>query len=101
MLAGSYLGELFLQSAYRRLAGSLALENEARIRELLNFDADFSGVKTRNVYPLLALHDRFIEYHVQRESYNGYEVKTLEAGHVTAAISANELRAHILDVLEK
>lgn len=101
MLAGSYLGELFLQSAYRRLTGSLALENDARIRELLNFDSAFSAVKTRNIYPLLARYDRFIEYHVQRESYNGYEVKTLEAGHVTAAISANELRAHILDVLEE
>ncbi|MEX2369849.1 MAG: hypothetical protein WD578_02495, partial [Bacteroidales bacterium] len=65
MLAGSYLGELFLQSAYRRLAGSLALENEERIRELLNFDAAFSAVETKNVYPLLARYDRFIEYHVQ------------------------------------
>lgn len=101
MLAGSYLGELFLQSAYRRLAGSLALENEARIRELLNFDAAFSAVETKNVFPLLARYDRFIEYHVQRESYNGIEVQTIEAGHVTAAINANELRTHIRGVMEK
>lgn len=101
MLAGSYLGELFLQSAYRRLAGSLALENEPRIRELLNFDAAFSTVETKNVFPLLARYDRFIEYHVQRESYNGFEVQTIEAGHVTAAINARELRTHIRAVLEK
>lgn len=101
MLAGSFLGELFLQSAYRRLVGSLALENEARIRDLLNFDDSFSLVKTRNIYPLLARYDRFIEYHVQRKSYNGHDVKTIEAGHVTAAISTNELRTHVLGVLEK
>jgi hypothetical protein len=101
MLAGSYLGELFLQSAYRRLTGSLALENEPRIRELLNFDAAFSAVKTKNVFPLLARYDRFIEYHIQRESYNGIEVQTIDAGHVTAAIDASALRAHIRGVLEK
>lgn len=101
MLAGSYLGELFLQSAYRRLAGSLVLENEERIRQLLNFDAAFSAVKTRNVYPLLAMHDRFIEYHVQQKSYNGFAIHTINAGHVTAVINAKELRDHIRGVLEE
>ncbi len=101
MLAGSFLGELFLQSAYRRMTGAEALAHADRIRELLNFDAAFSAVETKNVFPLLGKYDRFIEYHVQRESYNGFEVQTIEAGHVTAAISANELRAHVLGVLEK
>lgn len=101
LLAGSYLGELFLQSAYRKLAGSRALGNPEKIRELLNFDAAFSAVQTENVFPLLARHDRFIEYEVQLKSYNGTEVSTLEAGHVTAAVNAPALRTHILKVLEE
>lgn len=101
MLAGSFLGELFLQSAYRRMTGTQALAEADRIRELLNFDAAFSAVETKNVFPLLARYDQFIEYHVQRESYNGFEVQTIEAGHVTAAISANALRNHICGVVEK
>ena len=71
------------------------------IRELLNFDAAFSAVKTKNVFPLLARYDQFIEHHVQRESYNGIEVQTIDAGHVTAAIDASALRTHIRGVLEK
>lgn len=101
LMAGSFLGELFLRSSYRRLTGPLALSHPEKIRELLNFDTAFAGVPSANVFPLLARYDRFIEYEVQKKSYNGYAVRTLEAGHVTGALNARELRSHILQVLEK
>jgi len=101
LLAGSFLGELFLCSKYKRLAGQLALQQPDQVRELLNFDKTFNKVSEMNVFPLLARYDQYIEYEVQRESYVGMAVKTIEAGHVTAAVSASELRAHILQILEK
>jgi len=101
LMAGSFLGELFLRSSYRRLTGPLALDHPERIRQLLNFNPAFSEVPSVNVFPLLARYDRFIEYEVQKKSYNGYALRTLEAGHVTGALNARELRSHIFQVLEK
>lgn len=55
---------------------------------------------TQNLFPLLSMYDQFIEYDIQKESYNGYPLKTIECGHVTGAINSSELRNHILYVLK-
>lgn len=101
LLAGSFLGELFLRSSYKKLTGSNALLHPEQIRKLLNFDNAFSKVTSLNVYPLLAKYDRFIEYDIQQKSYEGIALRTIEAGHVTAAVNAGELRAHVLHILDK
>jgi hypothetical protein len=98
-LAGAYLGELFLKSKYRKLASEKALQDPDKLRQLLNFNDDFSRVTSRNVYPLLAIHDRFIEYDIQKNSYEGHSVETIEAGHVTGSLNTLALRDHILKVL--
>ncbi len=99
LLAGTYLGELFLQSSYKKLTGSNALEEPDTIRGFLNFNSDFEKVKEENVFPVLALYDRFIEYEIQKKSYEGYEIKSIEAGHVTGALSASVFRDRCIDVL--
>lgn len=95
LLAGTFLGELFLKSSYSKLAAPAAHENPQTIRRLLNFSEDFAKVTDRNVFPLLGLYDQFIEYDVQKESYNGHQIQTLKKGHVTAALDSAGLREHI------
>jgi len=100
LLAGAYLGELFLKSKYRKLTSDIALENPEKIRRLLNFDQCFKSQNTQNVFPLLARHDQFIEYEVQKKTYNGYPLKTIERGHVTGALTTGALADHLLSVLK-
>jgi hypothetical protein len=100
LMAGAFLGELFVESRYRKMTGENALESAGELRELLNFDREFGGVKDGNVYPLLAKYDQFIEYPVQVKSYEGMDVRTIENGHVTAALNSKGLRNHILAVLQ-
>ena len=100
LMAGAYLGELFLISKYRKMAADIALENPDKIRRLLNFDKLFKRHTTQNVYALLSRYDQFIEYDVQKETYKGFPLKTIECGHVTGALNTNELENHLLSVLK-
>ena len=100
LLSGAYLGELFLKSKYRKLVSKLVFQQPERIRQLLNFQEDFKDVMATNVYPLLAIHDQYIEYDVQKKSYEGYPVRTIENGHITGSLNTLALRDHILEVLQ-
>jgi len=95
LLAGAFLGEIFLTSRYRKLTGKKALENPQTIRRRLNFHTAFANVTESNVFPLLAKYDQFIEYDVQKASYERHPIKAIEAGHVTGALNADELKKHI------
>ncbi|MEA1897656.1 MAG: hypothetical protein U9N53_08340 [Bacteroidota bacterium] len=100
LLAGTFLGELFLKSKYKKLTSKLALQQPKKIRELLNFNNFYKKIKDQNVFPLLARYDQFIEYDVEKVSYEGYILKTIEGGHVTGSLETKEeLRYHILEVL--
>jgi len=100
LLAGTFLGELFLKSKYRKLASNLVFQQPEKIRQLMNFHDDFMKVMAGNVYPLLAIYDRYIEYDVQKKSYEGHPVKTIGNGHVTGSLNTVALRDHILEVLQ-
>jgi hypothetical protein len=99
LMAGTFLGELFLESKYRRLTSDLALLNPEKIRQLLNFNTLFDKVTDKNIYPVLALYDQFIMFNTQINSYSEHPVKSIEAGHVTGALSAGYFRKHILRTL--
>lgn len=101
LMAGTFLGELFLHSKYSRMVSDLALKHPEQIRNILNFDKLFQTYKIPEVYPLLAVYDQFIQYEIQKYSYIGYPLKTLQAGHVTSALKIQEIRQHILGVLEQ
>ncbi len=60
LLAGTFLGELFLKSKYRKLSSDRVFQEPEKIRQLLNFNEDFIKVTDGNVYPLLAIYDRYI-----------------------------------------
>lgn len=101
IMAGTFLGELFLKSRYRKMASEIALNNPEEIRKVLNFNNVFKKQNTPNVFPLLARFDQFIEYDVQSQSYKGFPLKTIENGHVTGAINTKELGNHLRSVLER
>lgn len=101
LMAGAYLGELFLQSRYKKLTAEKAKQHSEVIREKLNFNMDFELISDDNLYPLLARYDQFIEYNVQKRSYNGSEIHLLENGHVTGALNSRGMRDHLLAVIQK
>ncbi len=101
LMAGTFLGELFIRSKYKKLTAENALKNPGALRKVLNFDGAFKKVTTLNIFPLLGRFDQFIEYDVQKESYTGHSVKVIENGHVTGALNTKALRNHVLDVLRK
>lgn len=101
LMAGTFLGELFIQSKYKKMTGQEALKNPGKIRKLLNFNDSFDAIRTANVFPLLAKYDQFIQYEVQKNSYSDHPVKIIDAGHVTGALSVDALRSHLKDVLRK
>lgn len=101
LMAGTFLGELFTRSKYKKLTGENSLKNPDALRKVLNFHDAFKRVTTPNVFPLLSHYDQFIEYEVQKESYAGHPVKVIENGHVTGALNTKALRNHILEVLQK
>lgn len=96
LLAGAGLGDVFLDSDFRWLTGKAALSNPEAVRRILNFDELFARVPENNVFPLMARYDRIVRLERQRRCYGARPVEILDKGHVTAAGSAERLRAHIL-----
>jgi hypothetical protein len=99
--SGHFIGELFLQSSYRKLVGPNARLEPGTIRKYLNFNSEFDEIKEKNVFQLLALYDRFIEDKIQKKSYEGHDIKTIEAGHVTGSLNSKGFRAHCLEILNE
>ncbi len=99
LLAGAKLGSLFTDSKYRLITSDRALKQEEKIKNTLNFEDDFLSIKSRNVHPLLARYDQYIEYDVQKPCYEGLEVDVIDKGHITTARSYDILREHILSFL--
>lgn len=100
LLAGAALGELFLTSGYRKMAGELAAAHPAEIRRILNFEQKFRRVPDNNVFPLLGRYDQYIQYERQKICYGDRPVNVLETGHVTSLLAADKLRDHIVKVLK-
>ncbi|UCF78074.1 MAG: hypothetical protein JSW03_08160 [Candidatus Eiseniibacteriota bacterium] len=99
ILAGAALGELFLSSIYRRMVARCARMNPEAVRSLLNFEAEFSSVKDNNVFPVLALYDRIVDYDRQRACYGNAPIRVLKKGHATCARAHEALRRHITELL--
>ncbi len=100
LLAGTALGDAFVDGYYRRITGALAREYSGQVRELLNFEQLFNAHVARNVFPLLARHDRIVPWKRQSQTYTSHPVHTVSKGHMTALISPKDLRQHILRVMQ-
>jgi hypothetical protein len=100
LLAGTFLGDLFVHSKYRNFVSKNALQNYEKIQHLLNFNDDFQKVTQKNVFPLLARHDQFVRYDIEKTSYKNYPLSSLESGHVTGSLNSKGIRNHIKNVLK-
>ncbi|WP_306438846.1 hypothetical protein [Natronococcus pandeyae] len=99
IFAGAALGELFVSSVYRKLAGEPARRRPERLRAVLDFEEAFRAIGADDCEPLLARYDRIIEFDRQRPSYDGLPVAVLNKGHVTGALATTALREHVVRVL--
>ncbi len=94
LCAGASLSDVFMTSAYNRVA-KIVHENREIVNDKLDFEKDFKKVNSDNVFPLLAKHDQLFRYEKQRESYGEHPVTVLDRGHWTGALSSKQLRQHI------
>ncbi len=97
IMAGAALDKLFLDSAYRRVTGEKALNDHEAVSSLLNFEDKYDLTDQENVHPILALHDRYCEFSVQKKCYR--KVNVINRGHVTGAASYGLIGNYINSVL--
>jgi len=93
--AGAALDELFVSSAYRRLASKRARQDPERLRDVLNFEEAF-GDASAPVTALLARYDQYVELATQRAAYRPEDVRVIDKGHLTTALDVPALRDHVL-----
>jgi hypothetical protein len=97
LLAGPLIEDVFLESIYRKLVAVNDVEEQREVRQALSFAADYAAVSHHNLFPLLARHDQYIRYDVQRAAYGpDVPVAVLEKSHVTGALAYDALRQHLL-----
>ena len=99
IFAGAALGEMFVSSVYRKMIAGPAQRRPDYLREVLDFETEFTVVEADDCSPLLARYDRIIEYDRQRPSYEGMSLSVLDRGHVTGSLATDRLREHVLHVL--
>jgi hypothetical protein len=95
LCAGAALGDVFMTSAYRRVA-KIVHDNKDIVQDIIDFEDEFKLIHTDNVFPLLARYDQLFRFEKQKESYAGHPVEVLDKGHWTGALSSRDLRCHIL-----
>lgn len=96
LLAGTAMHDAFLNSVYSKSVAKTALAQPVTITKLFDFRAGFANQDNDNVFPLLAVQDGIIRYDIQKASYNGLEVATIDKGHATGALAYDLLSRHIL-----
>lgn len=65
------------------------------------FNLAYRIINDEKVYPPLAHYDQFIEYNDQESCYDGYNLETIDFGHVTGSFETKILRKHIVKTLEE
>lgn len=101
MLAGAALGDMFCDSAYRRLVGSAGKQRPEAVRDVLNFEEAFAERQAPTVFPLLARHDAIVTFERQRRCYEGrYPIAVIDRGHTTGMLAPLALRRHLQNVLK-
>lgn len=98
LCAGASLSDVFMTSAYKRVA-KIVHDNRDIVNDKLDFEKDFKGIHSQNVFPLLARYDQLFRYERQKDSYEGHPVTVLDKGHWTGALSSKQLRQHIFSTI--
>ncbi|HAJ99324.1 MAG TPA: hypothetical protein DCM62_04800 [Bacteroidales bacterium] len=101
ILAGTRMDEMFLTSGFKVLVSKESLKESAMVRNRLNFFTKFRRVTNFNLYPLLARFDNIARFDLQKSAYNGFPLRVIDEGHISAILKPSLSRDHILEVLER
>ncbi len=96
LLAGAAPSDVFTSSAYRTLTAGRVHENPTALKQITDFEEQFTRVKSDNVFPLLARYDQIIRYEKQKPTYKDHPITVIDKGHYTGVRSTENLRNHIL-----
>ena len=97
MLAGMDAHHLFFEGSNRPLAHRPRERGRLECyRRTLDFTALLASAKRRPCYPLLAKHDRLMDYRRAARAWKGYPVTTIERGHSTGVFSYQALSEHLV-----
>jgi hypothetical protein len=99
MFAGAALDDLFVGSAYRRMAGAVAREAPDTMRKVLNFEDAVADAPESSVRGLLGRYDRIVRLEPQRRCYDDDELAIAPKGHVTGSLAGDRLRRHVVDAI--
>lgn len=100
LLAGAAVDDVFINGEFRKITDERALSAKEYLKAMLNFEREFVRVRSKNVFPLLALYDRIVIFENQVGCYSGHSVEIIKKGHITGALSFDEIRGHIKGALE-
>jgi pimeloyl-ACP methyl ester carboxylesterase len=101
MLAGAALGDMFVDSVYRRLVGGEGRRRPEVVRKALNFEEEFAANREANVFPLLARHDAIVVFERQKRCYEGrHPLAVIDRGHTSGMLAPLALRRHLGSVLD-
>ena len=95
VFAGAAPDALFLDSAYRRLTSQKALDVSRKLTEVLNFEADFTGMGAENVFPLMAEYDQYVMLDRQKKVYLPENILTLPKGHITGSAASGQIASFL------
>ena len=102
VLAGAGFGDIFVNSSFKGSVSSLARRNHQKVRRALNFDDLFMARGThKNVFPVLAIHDRISDFYRQSTCYGDHKIIEFRKGHITGAKAHGKIRMVISSVTDK
>ncbi len=99
MLAGPFMGNALVESAYTKVMSELGKENARQVNAALNFDQDFSRKEDENIFPLMASDDQIVVMALQSKHYKEKDMTIIPYGHATGATKYSLLREHITQFL--
>ncbi len=100
LLSGTKMAQALLESAYSGMISTFAKENSEKVKEILDFTADFKKVDNKNVFALLSKHDQVVYFENEYSIYLSENLTVINKGHATGSSAFKVLRKHIVSGLE-
>ncbi len=96
MLAGAKIAEVYISSAYAKVASENGRSRPENLRHALNFEEDMKKRDPARLVALMARYDQLIQWEVQKGAYEPERIHMIFYGHATGATRFSLLRQHIL-----
>ncbi|TVR57802.1 MAG: hypothetical protein EA426_11440 [Spirochaetaceae bacterium] len=94
--AGTKPDRIFVDSVYKGMVAPAARAQHEHLKEILDFESEFTANKTDDCSPMLFRYDNLVDIGVHLPSYSGMQVEVIDKGHFAGQQAIAEMRAHIL-----